>query len=893
MSAHGIRWRPGCLGPAQTACQILLSLAVTAAVWADPAPAGAQHKLAPEGAAFIPPSAVLNYVDQPAIRNELGISTGQQAQIDHLRANLEAVSAAARVNANKNDFDAAIEQSNQAQILLCEILTPAQVQRHHQIVMQHLLIRFGLLQLMQSPEVAAVLEFDADQKQGLQTILGGDELVPTVRARPARRAPGAPVPPPGANRAPLTRVPMRQPARRPAAPRSVLASTFRNPDLETTELRIDPVPHDDANEQISELLTLPQKRRLLDVLGAPLAACPAGSPPAMRRLGMRVFAFPRVVVNDGWERTFQLGQREIFDSPVIPTLLKEYSVRMELNLDAGSFERLPPNTGHAGDLPILSTELKRALQPTQYDRLRELGWQMIRRNCGTLALLEFREFVGELSLSDEQRVRLAELLQAESRSMRPLLVAAIERNPDGRRAFESEPNKRLDDTLLPAQHQRLTETLGRAFPRKLPGVASDRSLNLRFSLRAQLAPQLGYLADIPPQLQFSQVMENMLKLSPAQAAVIGEFSASGRKPEDDRLLKLLTPAQRREYLELVLQGCTSADGPASVFRFRPVIDALALSDEQNRRLLETLWDDTRRYVNMPLPELAEQIPQLDERTAKAVDSILSGEQRQLLTQLLGQPAEDRPADNQPDGSNGNPTAVAMPANDSRRFLYHTRHRSARDLVAVTQRRFAADGRVRATASPQGDDVLLTAPGDVLEAVIAALSQVDHPQQTVLLDVVIAEVPNARQREPATDGKANFDGASAGTPLLDETELAGSFDQIRVKLEALAKEKRITNFKTFRLQVLEDESAETQVEDAKLMVRSAVDFNWGFWNIQIAQQPLESRIQVTPTLTPENLIKLDLSLRHARLDTPDDADELGIGPDGPLTAKRMITDRFDA
>jgi hypothetical protein len=694
-------------------------------------------------------------------------------------------------------------------------------------------------------------------------------------------------------------MPNLQPPQRTAnaarrAPVGILDSTFANPDLAPAEPRIDPLPHDDANEQISDLLTLPQKRRLLEILGEPLAARPRGSPPALLRLGTKEFAFPRVEGDDGWERTFQIGRREILGSVAILTLLKEYAVREELKLEIGPVERLPPFTGHAGDFTVIRNELRRALLPAQLDRLRELSLQLFSRNCGTLALLEFGEVADALALNDEQRVRLAGLLQSESRSTRRSLIAAIERNSDRRREFDTATDRRLDDLLSAAQRRKLAEFLGKPFRRKLPSVAVDRSIVSRSSLRGRVAPTLGYLTSIPPRFQSAWLMERTLILSPQQAAVIRESYDSGPTQDVDGLIQHLNPEQLRQYIELVLQGSSSTDGPASVFRFRVVIDALALSEEQNRRMLEVLWDDTRRYMNVPLAELAENLPELDEQTSKAIATILTVEQRRSLRKCLGQPADDRFSNNQLGSRIKNPETVAKAARSDRRALYQARHRSPRDLTNTIRRHFLPGDRVRAVASPEGNGVLLAAPVESFERVVAAISELDRPKRLVIVDIVIAEAPSDRQREPLREtANPTVEGAPFGAALLDETELAGPIEQVTARLNILAKEKKITTWRTFRLEAVEDEAAITKVEDAALIVRGVSKFASGFSTPQFWPQQLQSRIHVTPSLAADGMIKLDLTLRHTRMETPDDTDELGISPDGPLIAHHVINDRLDA
>src|SRR5262249_34454121 len=144
----------------------LALLALGAAARSDDAP-----RLVPPAAVFIPSVTVLTYVEQPSLRDDLGLTKRQQAQIGDLRVILEAADAAARAENTQFDIARSIARSNDAIIQLGQILTPEQVRRHNQIVMQHLLVRFGLVQLVQAIDVAEALELDAAQKQQMQAIL--------------------------------------------------------------------------------------------------------------------------------------------------------------------------------------------------------------------------------------------------------------------------------------------------------------------------------------------------------------------------------------------------------------------------------------------------------------------------------------------------------------------------------------------------------------------------------------------------------------------------------------------------------------------------------------------------------------------------------------------------
>jgi hypothetical protein len=74
-------------------------------------------------------------------------------------------------------------------------------------------------------------------------------------------------------------------------------------------------------------------------------------------------------------------------------------------------------------------------------------------------------------------------------------------------------------------------------------------------------------------------------------------------------------------------------------------EILAPNENQQRRLLEIIQEDTRRYLRIPVEQFAEKLPDLDAATAAKLESVLTEEQREKLAGLLGEPARciDEPA----------------------------------------------------------------------------------------------------------------------------------------------------------------------------------------------------------------------------------------------------------
>ncbi len=238
--------------------------------------------------------------------------------------------------------------------------------------------------------------------------------------------------------------------------------------------------------------------------------------------------------------------------------------------------------------------------------------------------------------------------------------------------------------------------------------------------------------------------------------------------EDDGRLKSLTPKEHRRYTEIVVQGSLRSDGPSVLFRYRPVIDVLSLSADQERQILNVLWQDTRGYREIPRANFAESLPQLDKQTSRDIDAILTDKQREIITKFLGSPADEYSAG--PD--EGAATPAASPANSSprnpletQRLVYPVNHASAHDLALDVKEHFQKTGDVEAVADPTGRVVLATAPAPRIEEVRAALRQLDRPRRSVIVAVIISEEPRIRTDPAAVDAEKHRPGDKGRAELL--------------------------------------------------------------------------------------------------------------------------------
>jgi hypothetical protein len=870
-------------------------------------------RLVPPGVVFVPSAAVVSYVEQSVVRDDLKLTPEQQARIADLRVDLQKADVEIRAGHKPVSVDQVIANSIEAIVRLEDILSPGQIRRHEQIVMQHLLVRYGLVQLVQAIDVAALLEPGETQQSELQTILrttgngerGGRGAPRQLLNRRDQRAPAnRPLvpnqpdgPPPEGRGRPSARGQSRPNAR---SRQARVLDLFTNPDLAQFEQGPQRGLFENANNQISRLLTDAQKKRLLEILGPALVSHPSGPGPAVLRQGMKQFAFSRVATRDAWRRSYEIGRTPIARHPVLPALLSQPAVRAELKLTAEMAARLPPVSGDLSDFSQFGEEVARRLEPEQWRRLQELALQTVDRDFGAAALFEFQEVAEAVPLTEKRRAALVDHLRSELRSTRAAVRAAVERDPQMRREFDTEAAERLNEILTREQRDTLSELLGKPFEGPLSAVMDGIGSERRTSIRARVAPALGHLASVPTgYLNAARVWGKLQHLAddpPASANLLLErFPApsftlpsfelpSIRLPptefEGERLRNSLLSQQERRYVEIVLQGSIKREGPASVFRYRPVIEALALSPDQDRHLLDLLWEDTRRYLSIPRAELVESLPTLDKETSATIDSILSDEQRETLARLLGKPVDDlnEPSNEQTDRALDPPGQPASPTAPVRRLVYRVRHQSAEELAEAVRSRFPIAENLHAKVAPAGNMLLISAPLPVFDEVRAAVSELDRPIRRVIVEVMLFETP-----------LASLNVAGAEEERLEDGEFSGPAGQVAARLEELSRRKKISGLRQFRLEISEIQTGRLLAgTDTRGISAANGPMENGFWQPESRIHRVGTSVVATPHVTRADRISLDLQLQDLQLYTPADADELGIGPDGLFIARAVRT-----
>jgi hypothetical protein len=569
----------------------------------------------PAGATILSSRFLAQFVTQEPVREDLKLSSEQRERIDRWLQELEVATRSTPSPSVSDIQTRAAEETEKAQATLEEILTGDQVRRHRQLMLQNALWQYGLAGLVQLTEVKEILRLDAGQEVQIEGL----------RDR--------------ASQAFMDRIRSNRPQR---------PGMFANADTVDHSLNQQDLA-DEIEREISATLTADQKQALLGSFGPAIAgqfaplffSLPLPPPPPPQAGGIGLIPRPRLPLFLS-RRPFRslpasgLAGEELAESPLQLALVTLDVVRDELKVSSESVQQEVLLGGDDAEQTRCIRRLDQWLESVQLTRLRQLVLQVELERRGPAAPFAYREVVSALQLSDAQRIALEPIVNKELKSNQHALVLAIEPDAARRAAIEKALADRLQAVLTTPQNERLQELFGE--PRRLPAVLNvvNRALKPRMSPRARTLTALGE-SKLENVLMLIQVpIQDELGLSDEQREAVSDVSELVRNR--DKATDILSEKQRRRFDEILLQGEVRRDGPAALFRFRPVIDALAPTDDQRRDLLGIIQEDTQNYLRIAVEEFAEKLLDLDASTAAKLESVLTDDQREKLAGLLGNPA---------------------------------------------------------------------------------------------------------------------------------------------------------------------------------------------------------------------------------------------------------------
>src|SRR5580704_12805694 len=125
----------------------------------------------PAGATVPRAAGLAVYLIQEPVRQDLKLTPEQRERIDRWRQELETAAKSTERPPARELIIRMAEESEMAQVTLEEILTPDQVRRHLQLMLQHAVVsQHGLTGLMQLTEVKEILRLDFEQQRQFEAI---------------------------------------------------------------------------------------------------------------------------------------------------------------------------------------------------------------------------------------------------------------------------------------------------------------------------------------------------------------------------------------------------------------------------------------------------------------------------------------------------------------------------------------------------------------------------------------------------------------------------------------------------------------------------------------------------------------------------------------------------
>lgn len=208
---------------------------------------------------------------------------------------------------------------------------------------------------------------------------------------------------------------------------------------------------------------------------------------------------------------------------------------------------------------------------------------------------------------------------------------------------------------------------------------------------------------------------------------------------------------------------------------------------------------------------------------------------------------------------GGAPADSEPAAKEKRTLYVVKYGGAKDLAAALAKHFKGDADVQLLPEAPSNCLLIRAAPPVFDEVLKVLEQLDRRPREVSVEVLVATVVPKK-------GEGDKD--------LDERELTGPAKDVEAKVEDLMKRGRLAGLRRVRLTALENRPASVFAGDLLPFVMGVTTTATGRTARTITYHNTGISVRLTPYVTPEKAIQLDLMVEDGRAAIPENGVALG-------------------
>lgn len=207
---------------------------------------------------------------------------------------------------------------------------------------------------------------------------------------------------------------------------------------------------------------------------------------------------------------------------------------------------------------------------------------------------------------------------------------------------------------------------------------------------------------------------------------------------------------------------------------------------------------------------------------------------------------------------GAAAAAPQAASTAENAIYAAKYRKAKDLVGLLERQFKGAANFRALEDAATNQVLLNGSKSEVADSLRLLAQLDRKPATIAVEAFLFVAAEQKAPEDKSVDKA-----------LAPKELTGPADQIAAKIQALSEQKHIAEMQRVQLSAQENQPGNLkQLELRPLVIARAVTAT-GVVSQNISREYIGVTMAVTPRLTPEREVILDIKLDWSRLHTKAD------------------------
>jgi type II secretory pathway component GspD/PulD (secretin) len=216
------------------------------------------------------------------------------------------------------------------------------------------------------------------------------------------------------------------------------------------------------------------------------------------------------------------------------------------------------------------------------------------------------------------------------------------------------------------------------------------------------------------------------------------------------------------------------------------------------------------------------------------------------------------------------TAQERPAAEPKRGAYVVKYASAKDIVSILAKHFKGAAEIQAGPEGTSNVLLINAPPAVFDEAMKLLDQLDHRPQAVAVEVYLVELPLKKSDDKGKD--------------LDEKQLTGALDDMAGKLEALQKKGQVASVKRIQFTTLEGRPGSLMLGETKPFVTGATRTATGIVSKSITYRMVGTQVRVTPQVSADQMVALDLLLEDNRMHQNEDGPAIGTDDKGaPILA----------